>query len=203
MNFRTVVLSGLIAGWVSSSQISLYAAQNAPVAAENRSQHPVTIPAGTQIAVRLVETIKADKVQPGSRFLATVDHAVAVSRHVLIPKGANAVVEVVRVNEAKLKGEDHLALELRNVSVHGRPMEVATSYAEFRGKNKRTGRNVAIGGGVGGVIGGIAGGLKGLAIGGLVGAGGGTVLSMVRGKHLIVPAETRLDFTLQSPVAVR
>jgi hypothetical protein len=53
------------------------------------------------------------------------------------------------------------------------------------------------------VIGAIAGGGKGAAIGATVGAGGGTAVSAARkGEQVKVPTETRLSFTLQSPVTV-
>jgi hypothetical protein len=53
------------------------------------------------------------------------------------------------------------------------------------------------------VIGGIAAGGKGAAQGAAAGAGAGTAIQvMTHGEKVQIPAESRLDFTLSSPVAL-
>jgi hypothetical protein len=53
------------------------------------------------------------------------------------------------------------------------------------------------------LIGGLAGGGRGAAIGAGVGAGGGTAVQLAtHGQQVKIPSETRLDFTMHSPVAV-
>ena len=58
------------------------------------------------------------------------------------------------------------------------------------------------GAGLGAIIGGIAGGGTGAAIGAAVGGTGGAVISASGEQHLKVPAETRLEFKLESDVKI-
>jgi hypothetical protein len=68
---------------------------------------------------------------------------------------------------------------------------------------KRDAAIIGGGAGLGAAIGAIAGGKKGAGIGAAVGggAGTGTVLA-TKGKELNYPPETRLSFTLASPLEI-
>ena len=57
--------------------------------------------------------------------------------------------------------------------------------------------------GIGAAIGAIAGGGKGAAIGAGVGGGGATAVQVLtKGEKLNIPSETKLEFTLRSPLVV-
>ena len=62
---------------------------------------------------------------------------------------------------------------------------------------------MAGGAGLGAVIGGIAGGGTGAAIGAVAGAATGAIMSNSGTEHLKIPAETRLQFKLDSAATVR
>ena len=55
----------------------------------------------------------------------------------------------------------------------------------------------------GAIIGGIAGGGTGAAIGAAAGAAGGAIVASQGTEHLKLPAETRLQFTLDAAVTVQ
>ena len=60
-----------------------------------------------------------------------------------------------------------------------------------------------MGAGLGAVIGAIAGGGKGAAIGAGVGGGGATAVQVLtKGEKINVPSETKLEFTLRTPLVI-
>ncbi len=168
-------------------------------------QHSATIPGGTVITVRLIDSIDADVTGAGERFRASIDDPITIGGQIVIPRGADATVQVVRVEQAgKISGSDEVALKLYDIVINGKQYELATNYAEVKGKGqgKRTAKTTAITTGVGAVLGGIFGGGKGAAIGAGAGAGAGIAVSAARGKTLRIPSESRLDFVLRAPLGI-
>ena len=165
----------------------------------------VTVPAGTLITVRLIDSIDADLTGVGERFRASIDDPIVVGSQVVVPRHADVTVQVMRVEQSgALKGSDEVALKIYDITVNGRSYHVATDYAELQGKGKgrKTIRNTAIGGVGGAVLGGILGGKKGAAIGAGAGAGTGVAVSAARGTKLRIPPETRLEFVLRAPLGI-
>ncbi len=163
----------------------------------------VTVPAGTVITVRTIDSIDADLTGAGERFRASIDDPVVVDGQVVIPRGADATIQVIRVEQAgRVAGSDEVALKLFDVTVEGQIHEIASNYAEVKtgGKGKQTAKTTAVTTGIGAALGAIIGGGKGAAIGAGAGAGTGIAVSAARGKKLRIPSETRLDFELRSPL---
>ena len=166
----------------------------------------ITIPARTEIAVRLDQSIATDRVASGDPFFATVSEPVIVGGQTVIPQGAPVKGRVVSVRESgRLKGVAHLDLALESVEIDGNYYDLHTStYARY-GKNHKKRNWEMIGGGLGGgaLIGALAGGGKGALIGLPIGAGAGVGGAALTGKkNLMIPAETRLSFELVQPVRV-
>jgi hypothetical protein len=175
----------------------------APKAAAPKS---VTVPAGTTVNVRLAQTIDVDASQAGMTFKAVVDDPVMIAGSIVIPRGASAVVQAVKVEQSgKMKGSDKISLKLNSIGFGGFVHEVATTYVETKGKGegKRTARKVGGGAGLGAIVGGIAGGGEGAAIGAAVGAVTGAAVASGGEEHLKLPAETRLQFQLSAAVNIR
>ena len=182
----------------------------APAAAPQPAPPPkpvtVTVPAGSQLNVRLTQGIDVDASQAGQTFKAVVDDPVMVSGSVVIPRGASAAVQAVKVEQSgKMKGSDKISLKVNSIGFGGMAYEVATNYVETKGKGegKKTARKVGGGAGLGAIVGGIAGGGEGAAIGAAVGAVTGTAIAAGGEEHLKLPAETRLQFQLTSAVNIR
>jgi hypothetical protein len=170
------------------------------------SQPAVTVPAGTVVTVRMIDSIDADITGAGERFRASIDDPISVDGRIVIPRGADATVQVMRVEQSgTIRGSDEVALKLYDITVNGQAYELATNYAEIKGEGKggKTGRNAAIGGVGGAIIGGIIGGGKGAAIGAGAGAGTGVAVAAARGTKLKIPSESRLDFVLRSPLGLQ
>ena len=170
-----------------------------------RSRPRIMVPAGTLITVRLIDPIDADLTGVGERFRASIDDPVTIGGRTVIPRYADATVQVMRVEQSgALKGSDEVALKLYDVTLKGHSYPIATNYAEHQGKGKgrKTVRNTALGGIGGAVLGGILGGAKGAAKGAAIGAGGGVAVSALRGTKLRIPSETRLKFVLRAPLGL-
>ena len=163
----------------------------------------ITIPAGMVVTVRLIDSIDSDITGEGERFRASIDDPIVVDNQVVIPRNADATVQVVRVDQAgAVRGADEVSLKLFDITVDGKSYELATNYAEVKssGKGKSTAKTTALTTGVGAALGAIFGGGKGAAVGAGAGAGAGVAVSASRGRRLRIPSETRLDFVLRAPL---
>jgi hypothetical protein len=181
------------------------AAAAAP-AAPKPAPRVVTVAAGTVVNVRLTQAIDVDRSQAGMTFKGVVDDPVTVNGSIVIPRGASAILQAVKVEQSgTMKGSDKITLKLNAVSIGGMVHEVATSYVETKGKGegKKTGRKIGGGAGLGAIVGGIAGGGEGAAIGAAVGGVTGAAIASGGEEHLTLPAETRLQFQLTTAVNIR
>lgn len=178
------------------------------VAAEKPVVHPpVVIPAGTEITVRLTQTVDAAKNKAGDSFDGTVVQPVVSRGKTLIPGSSPVSGTVVEATRAgKLKGEGRLSVRLTQMTIHGvsYPISTATISHAISGKGKRSAVMIGGGTGAGALIGGLAGGGKGAAIGAVVGGGAGTAGATLTGNEQIAfPAESALTFRLQNPVTLK
>ena len=168
---------------------------------------PLVVPAGTQLVVRMGNTIDTKTANTGDSFTGTLAHAVAVDGVVAIPAGAGVAGTVVdSKSPGRFKGEGVLSVALTSLNVRGVPTTISSStYSQtVKGKGKRTAVMAGGGTGAGALIGGLAGGGKGALIGGLVGAGAGTAGAAFTGnKDLSIPAESVVTFKLGHSITVR
>lgn len=167
----------------------------------------VTLPAGTDLAVRLDFGLSSDRNFTGDSFTASLDRAIVIDDMIIAEKGARVegrVTEAVRAG--RVKGRAELAVELIKLdTADGQTIEIVSNriHREGPGTLKSDATKVGVGAGVGALIGAIAGGGKGAAIGAGVGAGaGGGAAAVKRGKPVEVPAEERLEFRLMEAVQV-
>ncbi|MCJ7503529.1 MAG: hypothetical protein MUP80_10780, partial [Acidobacteriia bacterium] len=183
-------------------------AAEAPAAAPAPARQPehVTIPAGTVLTVRMIERIDSSRHRPGEEFAGTIDAPVVVDDRVVIRRGADARVRLVESRSAgRMTGRSELHVELVGLAIGAQSYTVETGMIEKAGasRGKRTAQTVGGGAALGALIGAIAGRGKGAAIGGAIGAGAGTaVQASTKGEQVQIPPETKLDFTLRSPLTL-
>lgn len=183
--------------------------QAAPVAPPPPPPPPpkkVTIPAGTQVTVRLNDSLDSERNQVGDSFHGTLGAPIVVDAETVIPSGADITGRVADVKSAgRFAGNSVLTLELTSISMNGKTYNVQTNQWSRAGKGE--GKNTAIkaGGGaaLGALIGGLAGGGRGAAIGaGAGGAAGTGVAATKKGEQIKLAPETTLNFQLINTLTV-
>jgi BON domain len=161
---------------------------------------------GTQLTVRLVDSIDSEKNLTGDTFHATLNAPLSSDGEQAVPAGTDITGHLVEVKSAgKFAGQAALVLQLDSLTSGGKTYNLQTDT--YRKDGTSRGKNTAekVGGGaiLGGIIGAIAGGGKGAAIGAAAGAGAGGAVQAASKKQVIkLPSETVLNFTLQAPITV-
>ncbi|MGD1082720.1 MAG: hypothetical protein ABR881_30775 [Candidatus Sulfotelmatobacter sp.] len=163
----------------------------------------VTVPAGTRILIRMVNSVDSSKQQVGYRFTANLETNLQVGDVVVAPRGTTVYGRLATAKSAgNMSGGAELTLELTDIVINGTayPLLTSTYQVASQGQGSKTAKRVVGGTGLGALIGGIAGGGKGAAIGAGVGAAAGTTVSAAtKGKQVSVPSEALLEFRLQQP----
>jgi hypothetical protein len=204
-----ILLAGIATVYQTSQQRCWAAARTgksatASAAAQNKKR--ITVPAGTRILIRLVDSIDSAKQKTGYRFSATLETNLQVEDTVVAPRGTTLYGRLAEASSAgRMSGSSELTLELTDLVINGTAYPVLTSTYEVKGKGEggNTAKKVVGGAGLGALIGGLAGGGKGAGIGALAGAGAGTaVAASKKGQQLQIPSETLLEFRLQQPVSL-
>src|SRR5712692_7246208 len=119
----------------------------------------ITLPAGTNLPVRISEHLSSEKANVGDSFHGTLASAVVVSGKTLLPKGADVAGEVVQVERSgRLSSPGELHLALRTVRFGGRTYNVAAETFVIKGESHKKSNLTKIGGGtaVGAIIGALA-----------------------------------------------
>lgn len=166
----------------------------------------VTVPAGTTLMVRMIDSVNSDKNHVGDRFRASLEQDLAVDGVVVAPKGADVYGRLAEAKEAgHFEGKSQLKLELTDILINSRLQPILSGDYDVSGSSRgsNTAKKVGVGAIAGTVIGAIAGGGKGAAIGAGVGAGAGAAVQvMTKGEQVHVPSETLLDFRVEQSFTV-
>lgn len=174
----------------------------APEAAGDR----ISVPTGTRLTIRTVDSIDSDRNHVGDKFAATLDQPLYVNDVLVVPKGADVYGRLEEAKEAgHIAGKSQLRLSLTGVVVNGQTYALSTGDYELSGKSRtgNTAKKVGGGAAVGALIGAVVGGGKGAAVGAGVGAGAGTAVQVAtKGEQVHVPSETLLEFALNQPVTL-
>jgi hypothetical protein len=173
---------------------------------QNAANTGWTIPTGSKIVVRMVDSINSEQNSAGETFVATLDEPIVVGGVEVVPRNADVRGRIANINEAgRVAGAAELGLELTQIVVNGIPYSMTTSeYQEVgEARGSQTAKRAGGGAALGAIIGAIAGGGKGAAIGAGVGAGGATAVQVLtKGEKLNIPSETKLEFTLRAPLVI-
>ena len=166
----------------------------------------VMVPAGTQLTIRLNETLDSERNQIGDAFHASLSAPIMINGETVIPSGAEVTGRVADVKSAgRFAGNSLLTLELTSLSVNGRTYNIQTNQWSREGKGEGKNTATKVGGGTvaGAVLGGIIGGGKGAAIGAATGAGAGTgVAASKKGQQIKLAPEAVLNFQIINPITV-
>ena len=164
----------------------------------------IEVPAGTEMDVRLSNTLDSGTAKVEDRFEGTTLVDLNVSGRTAIPAGSvvrgviTAVEPGTRTNRTA-----KMTVSFDQVTVNGRSYPLrgtVTQAIEGEGIKGEAGRTAA-GAGVGAIIGGILGGFKGALAGILIG-GGGTIAA-TEGKEVELPQGSVLRVRIDSPLEIQ
>jgi hypothetical protein len=174
--------------------------------ASQKSTDRVTIPVGTVISVRTIDSIDSTRNHVGDRFQASLEQPIVVDDREVVAKGADVYGHLMESKQTgTFSGRSQLRLELTGIVVNGQTVPLETGEYELTGKSRgaSTAKRTAGGAAVGAVIGAIAGGGTGAAIGAAAGGGLGAGSQVItKGDQVKIPSETLLDFTLQQEATI-
>jgi hypothetical protein len=166
----------------------------------------ITLPTGTPVTIRTSTAIDTDRNRVGDVFDASLDQPLVWGDQTIFPRGTTVKGRIANAKESgKLTGQSQLVLELTEIVANGKSYLLRTSDYSETGSNRGNRTAATVGGTavLGTIIGAIAGGGTGAAVGAASGAAVGTgVQVMTKGQTLKIPAETILEFRLQSPLTV-
>jgi TolA-binding protein len=163
----------------------------------------VEVPVGTEIDVRLQNTLNSGTAQVEDRFEGTTLADVTVDGRLAIPAGSifRGVVSAVEPG-TRTNRTSKMTVSFDQVTLNGRSYPIrgtVTQAIEGEGIRGEAGRTAA-GAGVGAIIGGILGGFKGALAGILIG-GGGTIAA-TEGKEVELPQGSVLRVRMDSAVQI-
>jgi BON domain-containing protein len=166
----------------------------------------VTIPAGTQLTIRLNDGLDSERNQVGDTFHGSLSAPIVINGETVIPSGADVVGRVADVKSAgRFAGGSVLTLELTSIATNGKSYNIQTNQwsRSGTGEGKKTATKVVGGAALGAIIGGLAGGGKGAAIGAPAGAGAGTAVSAAqKGQQIKLAPEAVLNFQIINTLTV-
>jgi hypothetical protein len=161
------------------------------------------IPAGTQVEIRIIDSISSETAREGDTFQATLEQEIVANGRTLYPRGADVTGTITRAHRSgRLSDPGELELVLNSISTGGRPYPINTQPWSIKGESHTKSNASKIGGGaaLGAIIGAVAGGGKGAAIGAGVGAAAGTGAAAATGKKdATIESEALLTFVALAP----
>lgn len=166
----------------------------------------VTVPAGTQLTIRLSQSLDSERNQVGDTFHASLSSPLVIDGETVIPIGSDVVGRVAEVRSAgRFAGNSVLTLELTSLSSNGKTYNIQTNQwtRSGKGEGKDTATKVGVGTAAGAILGGIIGGGRGAAIGAASGAGAGTgVAAAKKGQQIKLGPEAVLNFQMLNTLTV-
>ena len=164
----------------------------------------VTVPSGTQLAVRLDQTLSSETVRRGDSWRGVVTSPLVIEGREVIPGGANVSGVVVAAEEARRGSRARLELGIRAVRIGERKTTLTASSEPVIAGSPRA-RNL------GAIVGGAAAGAligeatsdnagKGALIGGALATG---AVAASKGYQVVLRDGTVMTFVVSKDVAVR
>ena len=172
---------------------------SAPTRSQSGGAIGSEIPVGTELDVRLQNTLNSGTAQVEDRFEATTLVDLNIDGRTVVPAGSvmrGVVSSVSPATRTNRKAE--MTVSFDQITIHDRSYPIratVTQAIQGEGIKGEAGR-VGVGAGVGAIIGGILGGFKGALAGILIG-GGGTIAA-TEGREVELPQGTVLRVRFDS-----
>ncbi|MBK5298804.1 MAG: hypothetical protein JJE40_16740, partial [Vicinamibacteria bacterium] len=161
----------------SGAEVPSAARGTAPAAPPAPRFREITLPAGTELPLKLESALASDASAVEDPVRASLRRDVVVDEVTVLPAGTDLRGIVTSVQRSgKVKGRASLAFRFTSVTVDDERYDIRTSSVarQAEGTKKKDATKIGIGAGAGAVVGAIVGGGKGAAVGTAVGGGAGT-----------------------------
>lgn len=165
----------------------------------------VTIPAGTELAIRINQSLGSDISSVDQPVVGQINRPVVVGGNVVVPRGARVNGRVTLASSSgHFKGRSELALRLVSLEFNGQDYPISGDWSAVGpSRGSRTAKVIGGGAGLGALVGALVGHGKGAAIGAAIGAGAGTADSaLTNGKPVRLNAEAVINVRLATSVTV-
>ncbi len=190
-----------IEAYLESQVIGIFLSEGVATAqamAAAPSQPAVSVPAGTRLVIRMIDTIDSKRHGAGHKFRGQLEGALVIDGVTMVPRGTFLYGTVLAASgSGRAVGKAQLALEFTDIMVDDQLFPIATQAlaAQTEGQGKKTVGRTARSAVLGGLIGGSSGAKTGAKIG--VGAS-----ILTGGDSIYIPAGTLLETTLRVPLSL-
>ena len=175
----------------------------APARTQTAGGAGTEIPVGTELDVRLQNTLNSGTAQVEDRFEATTLVDLNIDGRIVVPAGSlmrGVVSSVSPATRTNRRAEMTVSFDQITINDRSYPIRATVTQAiQGEGIKGEAGR-VGVGAGVGAIIGGILGGFKGALAGILIG-GGGTIAA-TEGREVELPQGTVLRLRFDSAAQI-
>lgn len=157
-----------------------------------------TVPAGTRLVIRMVDSIDSKRHKAGHKFRGQLEGALVVNGTTLVPRGTFLYGTITAAQQSgRAAGKSSLAMEFTDIMINDQLYPIATEglAAQSAGEGSRTAGRTARAAAIGGLASGSSGAKKGAKIG-----LGASILT--GGQSLSVPAGTLLETVLRVPLEI-
>ncbi|UCF37714.1 MAG: hypothetical protein JSU96_02280 [Acidobacteriota bacterium] len=182
----------------------------------------IIVPSGTEIEVRLLETLSTKRNERGDDFRAEVMRDIEINGEIAIPAGSRVNGTITHLKQAgRIKGRAEMNLSFNEIEPRGGlafPIQGTVASIEDRADERvkddegtlegpaskgEDGKRVAKTTGIGALLGVLTGGGRGAKIGAAVGAVAGIAgILATRGQDMVIPSETELVIRLDADASV-
>ena len=213
-----ILVTGTLVAQQGTSQQPVPALQASP----HPSVHQITIPAGTQVPIRLENAISTKTSRPGEAVYARTTFPVAINEKIIIPAGTYVQGKIAQIKPAgHLKGRAEVLLHFTTLiypsgytvmlpgaienapdvdKAHVKDKEGTIQADSNKGKTAAT---IAQPAGEGALVGALTHGGEGALIGaGIGGAIGTTIAALSHGNEVTFHSGTTLEVVIQREVQI-
>jgi Glycine zipper 2TM domain len=179
-----------------------------PAAVAKPAPKTVTVPGGTELRFALASDVSTKSAKVGDTFRARLTSDVVIDGHVAVPAGTIVVGQVTNVvsGSDKIGAVPAIGLHFNNLEYSGgRTLPISADFTSTGKSEKGQDTAKIVGGAAAGAILGHQTNNKssGSIIGGLIGAGAGTLAAKKTGSEVKLPAGTEIAVVLGAPVKVQ
>ena len=162
------------------------------------SQPYISIPAGTRLVIRMVDSVDSKRHGVGHKFRGQLEGALVINGQTMVPRGTILYGTVISSSSSgRAVGKAQLALEFTDIMIDDQLFPIATEglVAQTGGQGKKTAGRTARSAALGGLIGGSSGAKTGAKVG-----LGASILT--GGDSINIPAGTLLETALRVPLNI-